>query len=73
MNKEQVEGKWSQLMGKIQAKWGKLTHDEVAAIAGRREQLHGKLQELYGISKEEAEKELQEAEKELAAMEKSTP
>jgi uncharacterized protein YjbJ (UPF0337 family) len=66
MNKDQVEGKWSQLMGKVQAKWGKLTHDDVTRIAGRREQLHGKLQELYGISKEEAEKE-------LAEMEKSSP
>jgi len=64
MNKEQVDGKWSQLMGKVQARWGKLTHDDVAVIAGRREQLHGKLKELYGISKEEAEKE-------LAAMEKT--
>jgi uncharacterized protein YjbJ (UPF0337 family) len=63
MNKEQIDGKWSQLMGKVQAKWGKLTHDDVAVIAGRREQLHGKLKELYGISKEEAEKELAEMEK----------
>lgn len=63
MNKDQVEGKWAQLMGKAQAKWGKLTHDDVARIAGRREELRGKLQELYGISKENAEKELAELEK----------
>lgn len=66
MNKEQVEGKWAQLIGKVQAKWGKLTHDDVTVIAGRREQLQGKLKELYGISKEDAEKE-------LAEMEKSSP
>ena len=63
MNKEQVEGKWSQLMGKAQAKWGKLTHDHVAVIAGRREELHGKIQELYGITKEDVEKSLAEMEK----------
>jgi len=63
MNQEQVEGKWSQLVGKIQAKWGKVTHDDVAKFAGRREQVHGKLLELYGISKEEAEKQLAELEK----------
>jgi len=63
MNKEQVEGKWAQLIGKVQAKWGKLTHDDVTVIAGRREQLQGKLKELYGISKEDAEKELAEMEK----------
>jgi uncharacterized protein YjbJ (UPF0337 family) len=66
MNKEQFEGQWKQLMGKVQAKWGKLTRDDVAVIAGRREQLHGKLHELYGISKEEADRE-------LAQMEKSGP
>ena len=63
MNKEQVDGKWQQLMGKVQAKWGKLTHNDVTVIAGRREQLHGKLQELYGLSKENIEKELAELEK----------
>jgi len=63
MNKEQVEGKWSQLVGKVQAKWGKLTNDHLTVIAGRREQLRGKLKELYGISKEEAEKELAKMEK----------
>ena len=60
MNKEQVDGKWAQLMGKVQAKWGKLTHDHIAVIAGRRDQLQGKLLELYGIGKEELEKDLAE-------------
>jgi len=63
MNKEQVDGKWTQLMGQIRAKWGKLTNDDVAVIAGRKEQLHGKLQELYGITKEEADKEIAQMEK----------
>ncbi len=66
MNKEQVEGKWAQFMGKVQAKWGKLTQNDVTAIAGRREQIHGKLLELYGISKEEAENQLAEIEKNKA-------
>ena len=66
MNKEQADGKWTQLMGKVQAKWGKLTNDHVTVIAGRRDQLQGKLLELYGIGKEELEKE-------LAEMEKSNP
>lgn len=63
MNKEQVQGKWIQLMGKVQAKWGKLTRDHLAVIAGRRDQLRGKLVELYGFSKEVAEKKLAEMEK----------
>lgn len=63
MNKEQVEGKWAQLIGKVKTRWGKLTDDDVAVIAGRRQELRGKLQELYGIGKEELEKELAEMEK----------
>jgi uncharacterized protein YjbJ (UPF0337 family) len=58
MNKERLEGKWAQFLGQIQAKWGKVTHNDVVQIAGRREQIHGQFRELYGISKEAAEKEL---------------
>jgi uncharacterized protein YjbJ (UPF0337 family) len=66
MNKEQVKGKWAQLRGKIRARWGKLSQDDAALIAGKREQLQGRLLELYGIGKEQAEKE-------LAALEKDEP
>ena len=54
MNWDQVEGRWTQLKGKIKEEWGDLTDDEVDEIAGRREQLIGKLQAKYGKSKEEA-------------------
>jgi uncharacterized protein YjbJ (UPF0337 family) len=63
MNKMQLEGKWQQLMGKIQLKWGKVTNHDLDVIAGRRDLLHGKLRELYGISLEQAEKEIAELEK----------
>ncbi len=66
MNKEQAKGKWVHLRGRIRAKWGKLSHNDAALIAGKREQLQGKLLELYGIGKEEAEKD-------LAALEKDGP
>jgi len=57
MNREQFEGNWHQLKGKIKEKWGKLTDDDVAIINGKYEQFVGKLQERYGYSKEQAEKE----------------
>lgn len=34
--------------------WGKLMNDELAAIAGKHEQLVGMLQEKYGIAKDDA-------------------
>ena len=58
MNWDQIEGNWKQYRGKAKAKWGELTDDDLAAIAGRREQLAGVLQERYGIAKEEAHREL---------------
>jgi len=56
MNKDQMEGKWTQWKGAAKEKWGKLTDDDLDVIAGRREQLIGKIRERYGIQKEEAQK-----------------
>lgn len=65
MNWEQIEGNWKQFTGKIREKWGDLTDDEVAQIAGRRDVLIGKLQERYGIAREEAENQVREWENTL--------
>ena len=58
MNKDILEGKWDQVKGEVQKKWGKLTNDELDVIKGSTSALSGKLQEHYGLSKEAAEKEL---------------
>lgn len=60
MNEIILSGKWDQLRGEIQAKWGKLTDDELDQIAGNRKKLVGKLKEAYGIAQEEAERQLEE-------------
>lgn len=67
MNKDILEGKWSQLKGEAQTRWGKLTDDDLDKIEGNRTKLAGKIQEAYGKSTEEVEKELAEWEKSLAA------
>ena len=38
MDWNRVQGSWKQLEGKVKAKWGKLTADDLTAINGRREQ-----------------------------------
>ena len=43
MNWDRVKGNWKQFTGKVKEKWGKLTDDDLTAIAGRRDQLAGKL------------------------------
>jgi len=59
MNRDQIEGNWKQLKGKIKEQWGKLTDDDLDVIAGKRDQLVGKLQERYGVTIEEAQKQLE--------------
>ena len=58
MDWNRVQGSWKQLQGKIKAKWGKLTADDLTAINGRREELEGKIQQRYGLAKDEARKEI---------------
>ncbi|MBS1998838.1 MAG: CsbD family protein [Cyanobacteria bacterium SZAS LIN-2] len=58
MNKDQLKGNWKQIEGKVKAKWGKLTDDDLKVIEGKREELAGRIQERYGCAKEQAEKEL---------------
>lgn len=60
MNEEQLKGRWLQLKGKIQRKWGNLTDDDLAYINGSKKLLIGKVIERQGIAKEIAEKELDE-------------
>lgn len=63
MNKDQIQGKWEQLKGKIKERWGKLTNDDLDVLEGKREVLAGKIQEAYGLAKEDVEKQLAELEK----------
>jgi len=63
MNWDRVEGQWKQRRGKAAHHWGKLMNDELAAIAGKHEQLVGLLQEKYGIAREEAKHQVSEFKK----------
>lgn len=60
MNTDIAEGKWKQLKGKIQQKWGDLTDDEMDKIKGNRQEFVGLMQEKYGKGKDEAEREFDE-------------
>ncbi|ADC71897.1 MULTISPECIES: CsbD family protein [unclassified Thioalkalivibrio] len=65
MNWDIVKGNWKQFKGKVKARWGKLTDDELDTVAGKREELAGRIQERYGVTKDEAEKQLAEFEKKI--------
>jgi uncharacterized protein YjbJ (UPF0337 family) len=63
VNWDQIEGKWKQVKGQAQEKWGKLTEDDLDVIDGKREGLAGKIQERYGVAKEEADEQIKEFER----------
>ncbi|MBA3325689.1 MAG: CsbD family protein [Rhodobacteraceae bacterium] len=58
MNWDQIEGKWKEMTGNVQQRWGKLTDDDLAMVKGDRRELAGKIQTAYGVSKEEADKQI---------------
>lgn len=58
MNWDIIQGKWTQLKGSIQEKWGELTDDDLDRLDGNKDQLSGKLQEKYGWTKAEADREI---------------
>ena len=60
MNEDRIKGQWKQLQGKLKARWGKLTDDDLKVAEGSSEYLAGKLQERYGIARDEAMKQLKE-------------
>lgn len=60
MNKDIIAGKWTQLKGQAQSRWGELTDDVFDVAAGDSRYLAGKLQERYGWDRERAEHEVEE-------------
>lgn len=57
INQDILEGKWKQIAGKVKAKWGDLTDDDIAKVNGNAERLAGVIQERYGKTREQADKE----------------
>jgi uncharacterized protein YjbJ (UPF0337 family) len=60
MNMNIIEGEWKELKGKIRAKWGKFTEDDLENMKGNIEKIKGKIQQSYGRTKDQAEDEFNE-------------
>jgi uncharacterized protein YjbJ (UPF0337 family) len=58
MNGDIFEGKWKQLRGQVQKKWGDLTDSDLDRVKGTRTEFEGLLQERYGYTKERAKSEV---------------
>ncbi len=65
MNRDTIEGQWTQLKGKVKQQWSKLTDDDIGEIEGRRDELIGRIQERYGVAEDEAKKQVKAFERSL--------
>ncbi|MFG1296787.1 MULTISPECIES: CsbD family protein [Xanthobacter] len=65
MTWDRIEGHWKQVCGQVKAQWGRLTDDDLAQIAGRREMLEGKIQDRYGLAKDEVRRQVDRFSKSL--------
>jgi uncharacterized protein YjbJ (UPF0337 family) len=71
MSWDRIEGQWKQRRGKATHHWGKIMNDDLAAIAGKYEELVGRLQEKYGIAKAEAKQQVDEFKKTVGQLKKA--
>lgn len=62
MNWDRIEGRWTEMKGRVKNQWGKLTDDDLTEVSGKRDILLGKIQSRYGYAKDKAEQELLEFE-----------
>jgi uncharacterized protein YjbJ (UPF0337 family) len=63
MNEDIIQGKWNQIKGEAQKRWGKLTQDNIDQVNGNRTKLLGLIQESCGVAKDEAEKQVKDWER----------
>ncbi|WP_323771459.1 CsbD family protein [Antarctobacter sp.] len=54
MDNDRIEGKWTEVKGRLREAYGVLTDDELEEARGNRDQLEGKLQQRLGKTKDEA-------------------
>lgn len=59
-NENVLSGKWKQIKGEVQKKWGHLTGDEIDKMKGNITSLSGLVQERYGLAQEEARRQVNE-------------
>ena len=60
MNWDHIKTNWIAVSDKIKLTWGKLSEDDLAAIAGRRDQLASLLRKRYGYATVVAENKVDE-------------
>lgn len=66
MSRDVIKSHWPRLQGKLRAKWGKLTYDDVSFADGDRAYLVSRLQARYGLASADAERKIAQFERLLS-------
>lgn len=53
---DKIKGNWNQIKGKVKAKYGELTDDDLKYQEGKEEELLGRIQKRTGKAKDEIKK-----------------
>lgn len=53
---DKIRGNWNELKGKLQARYGELTDDDLAYQKGKEDELIGRIQQRIGESKDEVKR-----------------
>jgi uncharacterized protein YjbJ (UPF0337 family) len=63
MSRDVIKSLWPRLSGKLRAKWGKLTYEDVCYADGNRDYLVDLLQKRYAITKDAASRQVTQFER----------
>ena len=60
INKDVILGKWKEISGEAQKKWGEITENDLEKVKGNMTALVGLVEQKLGVSKEDAQKKVEE-------------
>ena len=55
VTREEIQGKWNEVKGQIQERWGQLTDDDLSRVRGNADQLVGVIQQKTGEARADIE------------------
>lgn len=58
MNWDRMNGNWVRIKARAQQRWGRLTDDDLQAVANQRDRLLDRIQLRYGVARDEAERQI---------------
>lgn len=60
INKDVILGKWKEISGEAQKKWGELTENDLEKVKGNFNAMVGLVEQKLGISREDAQKKVED-------------